>query len=179
VSQSKDAISETVSENAPKRKRGRPAVYDASDMATLECLFPDVTTVRGRQNRARMTRALRVLNYGPAFYWLVSNEDEISKREGCFRTTILAELGRIENDDDLRAAAQQICKMKPRSKEAVSIIRRWRTGKNLKGGTISLTNAIIKTVNDYCDARPDTTLQMVLAALVKTADAFKEADEQN
>jgi hypothetical protein len=123
-----------------------------------------------------MTRAIRVLDYEPEFCWLVGTPEEINAGKKVFHNSILTELGRIKDDDNLRDTARQICAIKPRCKDALVMIRRWRTGKTLAGDAGSLTKAIIQTVEDYCAARSDTTLPIILAALANAADAFREQD---
>lgn len=175
MKQARKAISETASENSAHRKRGRPAVYSEQQL-NLARQYSDASTVRGKQNFLYMTRAIRVLDYDPAFCWLVGTREEINAGKKVFHNSILTELGRIKDDDNLRDIARQICEIKPRCKEALVMIRRWRTGKTLVGDAGSLTKAIIQTVEDYCAARADTTLQIILAALANAADAFQEQD---
>jgi hypothetical protein len=170
-----EQISENVVEDTPRRKRGRPVVH-SEQLLNLAHRYSGASTVRGRQNFLYMTRAIRVLDYEPDFYWLVGTREEISAGKKILRNTILVELGRIEDEDDLRVIARQVCEIKPRCKDALVMIRRWRTGKTLAGDVLSLTKAVIQTVEDYCAARADTTLQIVLAALANAADAFQEQD---
>ena len=167
--------SEAIAENTPRRKRGRPVIHP-EQLLNLARRYSGASTVRGRQNFLYMTRAIRVLGYAPDFYWLVGTREEINAGKKVFRNTILVELGRVEDEDDLRVIAREVCEIKPRCKDALVMIRRWRTGKTLTGDVLSLTKAIIQTVEDYCAARSDTTLQIVLAALANAADAFKEQD---
>jgi len=169
---------DTVAEDAPRRKRGRPVVHP-EQLLNLASRYSGASTVRGRQNFLYMTRAIRVLDYEPDFYWLVGSRQEISAGKKLLRNTILVELGRIEDEDDLRVMARQICEIKPRCKDALVMIRRWRTGKTLVADEMSLTKAIIHTIEDYCAARSGTTLQIVLAALANAADAFQEQDSWN
>jgi hypothetical protein len=49
-------------------------------------------------------------------------------KRNSLRFEILSELGRIPDDEDLRAGASQICKPRPRTKDAITIIRFCRTG---------------------------------------------------
>src|SRR5579884_2340773 len=166
---------DTVAEDAPRRKRGRPVVHP-EQLLNLASRYSGASTVRGRQNFLYMTRAIRVLDYEPDFYWLVGSRQEISAGKKLLRNTILVELGRIEDEDDLRVMARQICEIKPRCKDALVMIRRWRTGKTRAGDAESLTKAIVQTVEDYCAARSGTTLQIILAALANAAEAFQEQD---
>ncbi len=170
-----ERFSETVAENTLRRRRGRPMVHP-EQLLNLARRYSGASTVRGRQNFLYMTRAIRVLDYEPDFCWLVGTRDDINTGKKVIRNTILVELGRIEDEDDLKVIARQVCEIKPRCKDALVMIRRWRTGKTLTGDAMSLTKAIIRTVEDYCAARCGTTLQIVLAALANAADAFQEQD---
>jgi hypothetical protein len=175
MKQARKAISETASENPAHRKRGRPAVYSEQQM-NLARQYSDASTVRGKQNFLYMTRAIRVLDYDPEFCWLVGTREEINAGKKVFHNSILTELGRIKDEDTLRDIARRICEIKPRCKDALVMMRRWRTGRTLAGDAGSLTKAIIQTVEDYCAARSDTTLPIILAALANAADAFQEQD---
>jgi hypothetical protein len=116
-----------------------------------------------------------VLKGQNAFEWLTSTEESINKGTGRLRFGILAELGRIEDDDALKAVATRVCELKPRNKDAVVMIRRWRTGKAPAGGALGLTDALIRCINDYIASHPGTTWQMVRAALENAADAVEES----
>jgi hypothetical protein len=52
-----------------------------------------------------------------------------------YRATILAELGRIEDPDLLQEVAERICELKPRTSDAVAMIRRCRLENDKKGDT--------------------------------------------
>jgi|SRR5579884_2719887 len=175
MKQARKAISETASENPAHRKRGRQAVYSEQQM-NLARQYSHASTVRGKQNFLCMTRAIEVLDYDPEFCWLVGTHEGINAGKKVFHNSILTELGRIKDEDTLRDIARQICEIKPRCKDALVMIRRWRTGKTRAGDAESLTKAIVQTVEDYCAARSGTTLQIILAALANAAEAFQEQD---
>jgi hypothetical protein len=144
-------------------------------MAYLDRTFPDVKTRRGRMNKAYEVRALGVLKGDPRFEWLVSTPEAINSGHGKLKVTILVELGRIEDDEDLKAIAEKVCKQKPKAKEAEAMVRRWRTGKAPKGDAVGLTRALITCINGYLDRHPDTTWQMVRGALGNTLDAVEQS----
>jgi hypothetical protein len=146
-------------------------------MHYLEGTFRETRTRRGLMNKAYSIRALGVLKNNRAFRWLCSTEEAINRGDGELRFSILAELGRVDDEKTLRAFAREICKRKPRAKVAVALIRRWRTGKDCPGGAISLTDALIRCVNDYLATHPATTWQMVRAALTNTLDAVEKSAE--
>lgn len=170
------AISETASENPPKRKRGRPRTFTAAAESFHRGLWCGIKTGRGLANKMYQSRALQILGYAEPFHWLTSTEQEIGKGEGLMRFTLLSELGRIESSQDMQAAALELCRLKPRTKEGVAMIRGWR-GKRRRVGAIDLTKAIIRMVNSYLDAHPEITLAMVLAALENAGQAFTDANE--
>jgi hypothetical protein len=99
---------------------------------------------------------------------------------GRLRHTIMSELGRIEDAQVMRAAAALVCANKPTAREAVVMLRRFRTGKESPGGAIGLTTALTACLNDYLARHPGTTWQVVRAAVENLADAVEEgADADN
>jgi hypothetical protein len=106
-------ISEAASNNG-KAKRGRPRL------------------MRGfvhEQNRCYAAEAVSILvpdfkNIDPEYAWLISRgPPEV------YRTTVLAELGRIGDAKHIREWAEILCEKRPRVKDAVTWVRRWRTGR--------------------------------------------------
>ena len=142
-------------------------------------LFPEIRTRRGQLNKMFGIRALRALRKDPAFQWLCSTEQAISRGESKMHFSILAELGRVDDEDAIRDFAREMCKRKPRTKDAISLIRRWRTGKDRSVDAIGLTDALIRCVNDYLVTHPNTTWQMVRGALANTLDAVEESADQD
>jgi hypothetical protein len=168
------AISETVSET-PKPKRGRPRVIPDDYRAIFQAygLFTDVTTERGRQNIAYRQRALRVLGNDPRFKWVADRDAMRRGDPGSFRPTILAELGRIADDDQLREMALEVCRVKPTTRRAVAAVRRWRLGRSGVGDADGLLDELIRHVDDYLDRYPETPP----AALVEAVSELLEAVE--
>ncbi len=164
------AISETVSENTPSRKRGRPLVVPAELMANYANIWYHIASSRrGLQNKHYTIHAFAAIGDGkdPAFSWLADN-----KTKG-FRQVILAELGRIEGADEIREIAKHICATKPRSKDAAMMIRRCR-GKARTPGSLGLKfellKAISKRIDDFSAAYADVDLETIRWALANAID---------
>jgi hypothetical protein len=170
-----DAVSENVSENPGKPKRGRQPSLDATAMSMLRSWFPEIRTRRGQQNRWHALHALNVLDYDPAFRWLVPSEEAIHRGEGSIRFSVLNEVGRIADDGELRAVAAVVCERQLKTREAVAFVRRCRVAPR-PGSATALTNAVIGCVNAYVQQHPDTTLRQIRAALENAGGAFEQAN---
>jgi hypothetical protein len=131
-----ETISEKMQEAVPeKKKRGRPR-------SVLTGFFnePEIRSwagnsfkdVRSLQNQRYYHRAWQVLALGSDnFKWLYDPAKQVigvSEQRGV-RKTIIAELGRIKNRQHMLEAATEICRRKPKTKDAVAMIRRWRLGR--------------------------------------------------
>jgi hypothetical protein len=169
-------VSESFSEIQPGPKRGRPRAFDKAEVDNVRTLFPEVTSERGQVNRCYGIKALVVLNYAEPYQWLTSTPELINAGRGKIRFTLLAELGRIGDEDLLRRAAAEVCRLKPSTAAGVGMIHAWR-GRQRPGGIVGLANVVIAAVNRYADVHHNTTLPMVLAALDRAKAAFVESNE--
>ena len=166
-----------VSEESSK-KRGRPPAFSAK----LEQLyrgygfFDEGDTRRTNLNTIYVNRAFKVLALGDdlddlsgPFGWLVIRET------GKLRRTILGELGRILHPDDMREVATYICTVKPKARDAVVMIRGWRTGKPDREPDVDqLTSELLRQVDDYRVRVPATDWWQVLRAIDNARDAVAE-----
>ena len=162
-----NAITENIS---IKPKRGRPYLFftDAADKREWKKHYPDVRTDRTLVNRLYSDRALSVLGDGrkPEYIWLA---DVKADR---FKHTILTELGRVDEDDEIRDLAGFICEKKMSTSEAVSFIRDCRGV--LKPATQQgITRALYRAVNRWRAANPSGTSAQVLDALRTLAVAVE------
>ncbi len=146
-------ISEMSSE---KPNRGRPRVIpdDATIRLFVGGFSPGVTTERGRQNAFYALRALAALSREkndegkpPPFAWLAAGDRA--------RKTILAELGRIDDDRLLVSAAQHLCDAKPTTRRAVAWLRRLRGTGGDAPDAGQVASAVIRTVNQYAQDHPE------------------------
>lgn len=142
--ENKYGISETVSENTEKRGRGRPPIMDKATEAQVERFFPQIRTRRGKQNIDYQMYASSVLKNDSRFFWIVGNNKEMH-----WKPIILTELGRCLSAEVIKNFALKICELKPKSKDAVALIRSWRTGKKPEWNPFDLGNYIINTINEY------------------------------
>lgn len=85
---------------------------------------------------------------------------------------MLVELGRVEDPDELRIVARRICKLKPKARDAVAMIRRYRVGEPPRVRQGALADELIRIVNAYVAAHPAaswstvrTEVEQVLAAV--------------
>ena len=85
----------------------------------------------------------------PALKWLVSEEGA--------RWAILAELGRIRDSLAFDTAVRWVLEYRPKTKEAVAEIRRFRTGMSNPPDTRELADEIIRAVDDYATRHPGIT----------------------
>lgn len=118
---------ETVSEN--KRHRGRPRVIPHELEGPVSFIGPNVQTDRGRQNVFYRMRALDILSDLERFKWLCDEEKIMANVPRAMKPTILTELGRFQDDDEMREVAGILCEHKPKTKRAVALIRLIRQGK--------------------------------------------------
>ena len=152
-----------------KNKQGRPPAFSDEIYKEQEALFGnEVKTRRGIQNCAYRQRAIAFL--GDDFPLIVDKERCMAGEGKGWRPGILTELGRIDDPEDMRFAATEICKREYTTKQAIVEIRRWRLGQSGDGDTLNLTNAIIKTINQYWKRFPKTTVSMVIDALFTATD---------
>lgn len=115
-----NAITENVSINRPKRGRPYLLFDDANDKREWMKVNDDVRSERTVVNRVYYWHALSVLGDGPEFLWLA---DAKASR---FKHTILTELGRVDDDQELRDLARHLCEMQLNTSESVSFIRECR-----------------------------------------------------
>ena len=160
-------MSAVITENISETKSGRPPLMSVEQEAFLTAcgLFTNSTTRRSKMNVFYRQRAVSILSEGD-YKWLFDEEKVMSDGgDKYWKPTILTELGRIENDDDLRAVASQLCERKPATRDAVLMVRTFRTGGLPAGDSIQLANEIIQTINRYRHSHADVTKQDVVDAL--------------
>lgn len=167
----------TISEEASKKRRGRPRAFTPQWLKILRDMFPDITTERGMQERAYQLQAHTVLKSDPTCRWLIDEEGISAGKPNSYRPSILAALGRIEDEDDMRAIARRICELKPNTKAAAAIVRQYRTGKASPASIESLTSILITTIDKYLAQHRDTTWEQIQQGLQRAWDAVEESKE--
>lgn len=165
-----DGISEAASE---KRKRGRPRIMGPSAESMADFVAPDVKSSRGRQDSYYRMIALTVLTKDERLAWL-ADESAMKAGTGRWKPSILSELGRIPNEEDLKAVALRICELKPKTKDAVAMIRRARLGREPEGNYLTLFKHLENALNAYLSGRPSTPEDWIIKALRDLADCIEE-----
>ena len=119
-----DRISEAASE---KRKRGRPPIMGEDIARHIDLTAGgNVQTHRHKLNIYYQIRALSLLGEDSHFSWLVDLPKAKAGAKNAWKPGILSELGRIWDDEGLKIVALRICELKPKTKDAITMIRRVR-----------------------------------------------------
>jgi len=146
-----DSISENVSKN--KGRRGRPPKYTQKDYDPFAELRAQ--TKRGKQNHIFVGRATSVLRADMEhFAYLLKPK---------YRTTILAELGRIAAPRLMISVANEICLTRMKTAKAVGLCRRVR-GKG-SPSISTLTEKIRRTIQAYGVRHPNLSPGDITTAL--------------
>jgi hypothetical protein len=159
-----------------KRKRGRPRVINRAAEKMVNFVSPDIKTVRGKQDTFYCLRAVDILMMDSRFTWIVDPE-KMKAGTGGWKKSILSELGRIWNHEDLKAVALRICELKPKTKDAVAMIRLCRTRKGEVGDADGLYRAVRLAVNNYLQRHPGTPWAEVESAFLSLLEAVREKKE--
>lgn len=151
-----------------KKSSARPKSMDRALERFLRSLYPKIKSTRGLQEKQHQTRAVLLVMDQPEFRWLFDPET------GTCRSTILTELGRIDDDGLLLEMAAEICRRKPTSREAVAAIRRVR-GARSEPSSQRLAVKLVKTIDAYLKRYPTTTWQHVRVALIQASKIVEDA----
>ena len=149
------------------RRRGRPPIIPPEVEEELALAVPHVQTRRGLHNVHYRTRAEEVLADDHRCAWLT---------EGSANTTLLAELGRFEDPDEMRAVARAVCRARPRPKvrDAVAMIRRRRTGVAAPVDPQVLEAQLASVTATYLHAHPGVTWEQVRGAADEILEKFSD-----
>jgi hypothetical protein len=138
-------------------------------MKLLREIHQEPRSPRHLQNTAYQARAQSIIEplvpQHPELRWLYDHEAIWQGKRHSYQQTIMQELGRIPVDGLLVALAIRLCELRPKSREAVKMLRRARLDHGAKGSIEDLTEVLRRTINDYLRWRPDLTLTDAQAAL--------------
>jgi hypothetical protein len=153
---------ENISQNTPQ-PRGRPRKAEAYwwDLATQSA--GRHTSHRHRANYIYDMRACNVLRDDPRFAWLHTAR--------C--STIMDELGRIDDDQNLAAMALYLCEHQPPTRQAVALIREFRLETRPPGTRDGLQAALHKAIDTYLAAHADMPWEAVQQALEAVVRHYK------
>jgi hypothetical protein len=145
-------MAETISAAAAvKPKRGRPRRWPADFEMLSKFMVGEGKSPRHLRDMAYLNRAMFALrDDSDRFGWLFPPT-------GRWRRSLLAELGRIDDPEEMAAVADMICEHKPTTKKAIKIIRRARLGREPSASMEELAVALVQTVQNYTADHPGLT----------------------
>jgi hypothetical protein len=111
------------------------------------------------------------------FRWLCGDPDAVMRGEEHCRLTILAELGRIDDEQEREEMALYLCEVKPTTREAVALIRQVRTQRVPPGDTTQLADLIRHAINTYLREHatmPWNDVRQALFRVLADIDATEE-----
>lgn len=118
---------------APKGKIGRPRTWPDEFLEQISSQYPWVKTRRGKINLCYQHWAMLVLSqdeHPERYHWLADfKAAEAGDNNATIRPSVLTELGRFMDPDDICGVAQFLCEEvdpKPTTKEAVRQLQRVR-----------------------------------------------------
>jgi hypothetical protein len=159
---------EAASEN---RGRGRPPKFPPEMMKYAEA--QGRKTRRGQQDHIYgglvISDIMRRYPEDERRNWLVNEETA--------KWSILSELGRLRDQRGEEAfweAVEWVLENRPKVKEAVAVLRRYRTGRSPQGNADGVYEALRKTTNDYLKTHPGTPTDAVETALVALLGTVRE-----
>ena len=163
------AITENFSENAPKRKRGRPSMF----IGGKSDLWPEY---HGRSlcNQWYGLLAYMWLKERPECAWLFEKDEHGDYK----RITLQYELGRFGDPQAAYRAALALCENKPKVRDGITFLRRWRlqdagNPPALAGDPDRLGSALLSTLNEHLTRYPETPPADILAALASLTYSVK------
>jgi len=161
-------------ENFSKIKRGRKEHPAKKAFANL---YSDIGA-RSVNNRIHFTATLRACEWKPGiekehgykFAWLF----EHSAGGNFKRMTLIAELGRLGDDETIRIFAAGLCESKPPVKMAIARLRNYRlTGElTTPGDVFNLYMALLRCLDDYSAAH-EISNDEILEALNRVSKEYQ------
>lgn len=159
------------------RKRGRPPKYPPQFTSVVKNLYPE-ESARTVANKVYGVKAASRFSDDPRFSWIfeVDKATNKYKREG-----LMQELGRFaeEHPTGAEEAALWLIERKPKVRDGVAMLRRWRrklSGKeiDLGGNAEQLTGELIDTINRYLGRYPKVSQASILEALSSCREIVEE-----
>jgi hypothetical protein len=167
-------ISEAASQKK-KQKRGRPTAF-SDQLVEIVCISDPESHTKTRRHRVNLAYrqwAISILGKQEQFAWLCDVKKMAAAQKNSWKPSILVELGRFwPNEAEMIEEAELICNLRPKTKQAISMIRQDRLGGKRKGNCLDLANAITKLIDDY-SLRHAMTAEQILMALENVRGAVE------
>lgn len=146
-------------------KRGRVPFSVDADLVAINDAASNATTQRGKLDIYYRLKALSILGNDPRVAWICDAAKLKAGEKSSWKPGILSELGKIEDGKNMLSISLEICELKPKTKDAIRMIRRARLGPSKPGTVAGVHGAMINAVNRYLSEHPETSWDIVEAAL--------------
>jgi hypothetical protein len=147
-------------------------------------LLGDVKSDRGKINCYYICKCQRALEdengkhpIDGEFNFILAVDDDLEI--GCYKRTILQELGRLEDEELIRSIAKVVCQNKLSSDAAITYIRQFRTKQRPAEDEAQLVEAIGKAIDEYKLKNSYVDDEMIRASLNFILSVFPENISKN
>lgn len=165
-----------VLEESSKNIIGRPRKYNKEFLSQMSGICSDIKTERGlieyihSSNSHGIIARLYAKN-SLANKWAEYYVDKNHKH--VFHKSILAALGRIEDESDLITLAKKIAENKTSTIRAVAAIRGYRLNKPYQVDPTQLLLHLELSINQFLQKHPSASVEMIVSCLRDYAEALE------
>lgn len=160
-------------------KRGRVPFSVDADLLAINEAASNATTQRGKLDIYYRLKALSSLGNDPRLSWICEPEKMKAGERNSWKPGILSELGKIKDRKNMLSIALEICEFKPKTKDAIRMIRRARLGPSKPGTAAGVHGAIINAINQYLSEHPDTSWDIVEEGLDLMAQSVEQSRQDS
>jgi len=179
ISENKRTKERSLKEISPKStKTGHLTMYEENG------LFGDVESDRRKINCYYMCKCQSALEdengkhpLDGEFNFILAIGDDLEI--GCYKLTILQELGRLEDEELIRSIARVVCQNKLSTDAAITYIRQFRPKQRPAGNKVKLAQAIGKAIDEYKLKHSCVDDEMIRASLNLVLNVFPENISEN
>lgn len=133
-------------------------------------LIGDVKSGRGKINCYYMCKCQSALEdengkhpIDGEFNFILAIDDDLEI--GCYKRTIMQELGRLEDEELIRSIAKVVCQNKLSTDAAITYIRQFRTKQRPDSDNVKLAQSIGKAIDEYKSKHSYVDDEMIQASL--------------
>ena len=150
----------------------RPRVIPAKSQVLLRGFGPGIRTNRGRQKLCYCLQGLTALRHDEEFRWLVDWDRMMRGDDSAWQPKVVSELGRLNNPEMIRGVARILCKRRPDTQMALTLIRRVMMMAENPGDAAELAKAIEAAIAGYRKAHPTLSFDQIVEALAMQSEVF-------
>jgi hypothetical protein len=161
-----------------KQKPGLPTMHEENR------LFGDVKSDTGKINCYYMCKGQSALEdengkhpIDGEFNFIIAIGDDLEI--GCYKLTILQELGRLEDKKLIRSIAKVVCQNKLSTDAAITYIRQFTPKQIPAGDKVKLAQAIRKAIDEYKLKHSSVDGEMIRASVNLVLNVFSKNISEN